>query len=61
MLFSKLRNRKFAKSVLSVFKTLETFLNRFNFPTLMRCKVKLLEILLEPSRVFFGQVKLSSS
>ena len=61
MLFSKLRNRKFAKSVLLVFKTLETFLNRFNFPTLMRCKVKLLEILLEPSRVFFGQVKLSSS
>ena len=61
MLFSKLRNCKFAKSVLLVFKTLETFLNRFNFPTLMRCKVKLLEILLEPSRVFFGQVKLSSS
>ena len=61
MLFSKLRNRKLAKSVLLVFKTLETFLNRFNFPTLMRCKVKLLEILLEPSRVFFGQVKLSSS
>ena len=61
MLFSKLRNRKFAKSVLLVFKTLETFLNRFNFPTLMRCKVKLLEILLEPSRVFFGQVKLSGS
>ena len=61
MLFSKLRNRKFAKSVLLVFKTLETFLNRFNFPTLMRCKVKLLEILLEPSRVFFGQGKLSSS
>ena len=54
MLFSKLRNGKFAKSVLLVFKTLETFLNRFNFPTLMRCKVKLLEILLEPSHVFFG-------
>ena len=54
MLFSKLRNRKFAKSVLLVFKILETFLNRFNFPTLMRCKVKLLEILLEPSHVFFG-------
>ena len=54
MLFSKLRNRKFAKSVLLVFKTLETSLNRFNFPTLMRCKVKLLEILLEPSHVFLG-------
>ena len=25
-----------------VFKSLETFLNGFNFPTLMRCKVKLL-------------------
>ena len=24
-----------------VFKSLETYLNRFNFPTLMRCKVKL--------------------
>ena len=57
MLFSKLRNRKFAKSVLLVFKTLETFLNRFNFPTLMRCKVKLLEILLEPSRVIFWSSK----
>ena len=52
MLFSKLRNRKFAKSVLLVFKTLETFLNRFNFPTLTRCKVKLLEI-------FFFEIFLS--
>ena len=41
------RNRKSAKSVIRmVFKPLETFLNRFNFLTLMRCKVKLLEILL---------------
>ena len=40
------RNRKLAKSVLRmVFKSLETFLNRFNFLTLMICKVKLLEIL----------------
>ena len=28
-----------------VFKSLETFLNRFNFPNLMRRKIKLLEIL----------------
>ena len=36
-------NRKSDKSVIRmVFKSLETFLNRFNFPTLMRCKVKLL-------------------
>ena len=48
------RNRKSAKSVLRmVFKSLETFLNRFNFPTLMRCKVKLLEILLRPSHTLF--------
>ena len=41
--FSKLRNRKFAKSVLRmVFESLETFLNGFNVPTLMRFKVKLL-------------------
>ena len=40
-LFQSSRNRKFAKSVLRmVFKSLETFLNRFNFPTLMTCKVK---------------------
>ena len=52
--FSKLRNRKFAKSVLRmVFKSLETFLNRFNFPTLIRFKVKLLEILLRPSHAHF--------
>ena len=38
---------KFTESVLRmVFKSLETFLNHFNFPTLMRCKVQLLEILL---------------
>ena len=38
------------KSVIKiVFKSLETFLNRLNFPTLMRCKAKLLEILLRPS------------
>ena len=36
-------NRKSAKSAIRmVFKSLETFLNRFNFPTLMRCKVDLL-------------------
>ena len=52
--FSKLRNHKFAKLVLRmVFKSLETFLNRFNFPTLMRCKVKFLEILLQPSHTHF--------
>ena len=40
-LFQSSRNRKFAKSVLRiVFKSLETFLNRFNFPTLRRRKVK---------------------
>ena len=43
-------NGKFGKSVLRmVFKSLETFLNRFIFPTFMRCKVKLLEILLSTS------------
>ena len=43
-----------AKSVLRmVFKSLETFLNHFNFLTLMRCKVKLLEILLRPSHINF--------
>ena len=48
-------NRKFAKSVLRlVFKSLETFLNRFNFPTLMRCKVKYLEILLRPSHTYLS-------
>ena len=36
-----------------VFKSLETFLNRFNFPSLMRCKAKLLEILLRPSHTNF--------
>ena len=53
--FSKLRNRKFAiKSVLRmVFKSLETFFNCFNFPTLMKCKVKLLEILLRSSDKHF--------
>ena len=35
-----------------VFKSLETILNRFNFPTLMRCKVKWLEILLRPSLTY---------
>ena len=33
-----------------VFKSLETFFNRFNFLTLMRCKVKLLEILVRRRR-----------
>ena len=52
--FSKLRNHKFAKLVLRmVFKSLETFLNRFNFPALMRCKAKFLEILLQPSHTHF--------
>ena len=47
-------NRMSAKSVLRmVFKSLETFLNHFNFPTLMRCKVKLFEILLRPSHTNF--------
>ena len=56
-------NRKQAKSVLRmVFKSLETFLNRFNFPTLMRSKVKLLEILLRPSHTnFWLSNRLSSS
>ena len=36
-----------------VFMSLESFLNRFNFPTLMRCKAKLLEILLRPSHTNF--------
>ena len=36
-----------------VFQSLETFLNRFNFQTLMRCKAKLLEILLRPSYTNF--------
>ena len=40
-LFQSLRNRKFARSVLRmVFRALELFLNRFNFPILMRYKVK---------------------
>ena len=52
-LFQSSRNRKFATSVLRmVFKSLETFLNRFNFPTFMRCKVKKLEILFRPSHMF---------
>ena len=47
-------NRKSAKSVMRmIFKSLENFLNRFNFPTLMRYKVKLLEILLRPSHTNF--------
>ena len=47
-------NRKSAKSVISmVFKSLETFLNRFNFLTLMSCKVKFLEIFLRPSHTNF--------
>ena len=37
-----------------VFKPLETFLNRFNFPTLMRRKVKLLEIYLGLYTRIFG-------
>ena len=49
------RNRKTAKSVIRmVFKSLETFLNRFNSPTLMKgIKVKLIEILLRPSLTHF--------
>ena len=31
-----------------ILKSLETFLNRFNFSTLMRCKVMQLEIFLRP-------------
>ena len=40
-----------------VFKWLETFLNRFIFPTLIRCKLKLLEILLGPSHTHFSGSK----
>ena len=36
-----------------VFKSRDTFLNRFNFPTFVRCKAKLLEILTRPSRTNF--------
>ena len=36
-----------------VFKSLETFLNRINFPALMRCMVKLPVILLRPSHTNF--------
>ena len=45
-----------------VFKSLDTFLNRFNFPTLMRCKVKLLEILLRPSHtnIWLGKYNLAA-
>ena len=53
-LSQSLETAKFAKLVLRmVFKSLETFLNRFNFLTFMRCKVKLLEILLRPSHMHF--------
>ena len=52
-LFQSLRNRKFARSVLRmVFRSLELFLNRFNFPILMRYKVKEHEILLRPSHTY---------
>ena len=47
-------NRKSAKSVITmVLKSLEIFMNRFNFPTLMGRKVKLLEILLRSSHTKF--------
>ena len=45
------RNRK--SVIKMVLKSLEIFLNCFNFPTLMRCKAKLLEILLWPSHTNF--------
>ena len=43
-LSQSLRDPKFAKLGS---KSLETFWNRFNSPTLMRCKAELLEILLK--------------